>query len=562
MQKRSGFLLILLFISYLVFVVGSWVLQPSWDWSQWPLFFSLLILQIMTYAYPLVIKQQRVILSLTVTLPLLYTWGMVAELWVTQLAIILATLQNPRRTWQEGAGSLISAGWSSFIAGLVYTEVRNELLHYPFSHINTISSLLLYVLIYLVLSLLIHAFLEQERIRFSHVLFLIPFHFLAIVLSFLLILVIEELGLIGFLFFAVPYLGMVILINTYEENKLANHNLQTLYQTCFRFTSQLERERVLDAVHEAMAQILPGNYYSIHLVDGEQLIQWTGTEDHKSTTVPNGTIRRIPLGKGVVGRVAATSKPMLIYDLFELLSVPEPIEEEAQFRSMVAVPIIGDGKVLGVLSCADSAEFTYRKEHVTYLQILAGQASVALLNAYQFGITERRARYDELTGLFNYRTFLQILTERLESARIEEVPYSLLMIDLDYFKKVNDTYGHLAGNQVLQECARLFKGSLRNPQDVVARYGGEEFVILLNNMEQEEAYLWAEQLRSVIAQTPIQIPSTLQEDGWHSIQITLSIGIATYPIQGQVGSELLRYADRAMYRGAKQEGRNRVAIYA
>ncbi len=163
---------------------------------------------------------------------------------------------------------------------------------------------------------------------------------------------------------------------------------------------------------------------------------------------------------------------------------------------------------------------------------------------------ERMSITDALTGLYNSWYLMHRCSEEVARAKRHRYPVSCLMLDIDNFKQVNDTYGHPAGNAVLGEMGGLLKANTRT-SDVVGRYGGEEFLLLLPQTNRGEALVLAERLRKVVEEHRFRV-------GRASIQLTVSVGAATFPDRGIVGHEtLVRHADRAMYR-AKLGGRNRV----
>lgn len=159
---------------------------------------------------------------------------------------------------------------------------------------------------------------------------------------------------------------------------------------------------------------------------------------------------------------------------------------------------------------------------------------------------------DQLTGLYNHREFFRLLGEELARSLRYGHQVSLLMLDIDYFKRVNDTYGHLAGDQVLRRLPELIRGQLRI-NDLPCRYGGEEFGVILPETGTEQALEVAERVRSEIARIPIDLP-----DGG-SLRVTVSVGIATFPGAGKSEESLLSAADLALYQ-AKRSGRNRICV--
>lgn len=163
---------------------------------------------------------------------------------------------------------------------------------------------------------------------------------------------------------------------------------------------------------------------------------------------------------------------------------------------------------------------------------------------------KKLATMDGLTGVYNRREFNSRLLHELERSQRYEHPCSLVMMDIDYFKKLNDTHGHQAGDEALRVVASVLKNSVR-PVDQVARYGGEEFGVILPETTQDDAMAAAERLRLAIANHAISIAAD------HTINVTVSIGVATFPENATSEEELISAADQALY-NAKHSGRNRV----
>ncbi|GAE89160.1 diguanylate cyclase with GAF sensor [Acetivibrio straminisolvens JCM 21531] len=161
------------------------------------------------------------------------------------------------------------------------------------------------------------------------------------------------------------------------------------------------------------------------------------------------------------------------------------------------------------------------------------------------------ATIDSLTGIYNRLYFQERLREEIANAKRENYDLSLAIMDIDYFKRFNDTFGHLFGDKVLKHIANLIKKSLRSG-DIIARYGGEEFVILLPRTSIKEAYDKVERLRNIISKTSIK-------DELVEASVTVSFGVSSYPEFSNTESELLKTADNALYE-AKESGRNCVRI--
>lgn len=167
-----------------------------------------------------------------------------------------------------------------------------------------------------------------------------------------------------------------------------------------------------------------------------------------------------------------------------------------------------------------------------------------------FEHTYKLATTDSMTGLYNHRFFQEQMVFQIENAKRYNTNFSLVLIDIDFFKKFNDSYGHQAGDAVLKQVAELLKKSVRN-SDIVARYGGEEMAIILPNNDFEHALAAAEKICKKIAETPFHLNPKLTKN------VTISLGVATFPQHGQTPAELIEHSDKGLYK-AKENGRNQV----
>lgn len=250
-------------------------------------------------------------------------------------------------------------------------------------------------------------------------------------------------------------------------------------------------------------------------------------------------------GEGIAGRVFMTSKPMIVNniredDLF--------INSETSYvHSIACIPMIVFSDVVGVINVTNKKkgkEFT--EEDVEMLKAVADQAAVAVNKAQLWDM----AVTDSLTGLYVRRYFMVKLQEEIHRAERYGKRLSVIMADLDRFKKINDTYGHDAGDRALKTISQFLQKNIRDV-DAIARYGGEEFVMLIPDADKEAAYCLAQRLREELAKVKFEdLPP-----------ITISLGIATFPSDSTDIEELIKKADAAMYE-AKQKGRNRVVKYS
>ena len=228
-------------------------------------------------------------------------------------------------------------------------------------------------------------------------------------------------------------------------------------------------------------------------------------------------------------------------------------------RSIAIIPLRHKGRLLGSMNfgSADAARFT-QKHATDFFAHLGVIASFALENAVNRARLLRSGFTDVLTGWHNRRYLLVRMKEELARSRRHDTPLSCLMLDIDHFKKVNDRFGHAAGDRVLREIAQRIESQVR-ATDVTARYGGEEFTILLPDTSVDSAALLAERIRREVSATPFDVGN----DNW--LTVTASIGIASASPQRvdadlkTVGESLIARADVALYR-AKSAGRDRIAL--
>jgi diguanylate cyclase (GGDEF)-like protein len=231
---------------------------------------------------------------------------------------------------------------------------------------------------------------------------------------------------------------------------------------------------------------------------------------------------------------------------------PDGCKIQMTSDSFLGLPMVIEDRVIGVVlfsSVRENAFSTYDR-HV--LSIMCNHVATSIAEAQAHALVEKMAVTDGLTGIFNHRRFQERLAEEVARVARHPEPFSLLLIDIDFFKKINDTYGHPAGDAVIKLVTKTLVKMVRKV-DIVARYGGEEFVILLLKSDSAQAFQMAERIRKAIEATSID---------WQGkkISATVSIGVAAQPEDATKREDLIAYADRALY-ASKKGGRNRTTLY-
>ena len=230
-----------------------------------------------------------------------------------------------------------------------------------------------------------------------------------------------------------------------------------------------------------------------------------------------------------------------------------PRERDEGIKCYICLPLTSHERHLGIINLYLTDREDFLPDEIELLTTFGHLAAGAIENARLYASMSELAARDVLTGLYNRRMLEQRLLEETQRAFRYAKPYSVLMLDIDRFKVINDTHGHPAGDAVLQSLAQIMLQEVRDI-DTVARYGGEEFVIILPETEGQAGTLLADRLRTAIAKTPIALPVGGE------ISITVSIGIASYPRCADTSQLVIERADQALY-VAKQSGRNRVSFY-
>ncbi|MFA6321551.1 MAG: sensor domain-containing diguanylate cyclase [Candidatus Omnitrophota bacterium] len=219
------------------------------------------------------------------------------------------------------------------------------------------------------------------------------------------------------------------------------------------------------------------------------------------------------------------------------------------FRSLIETPLMSGDKVTGILRMDNAREFVYTQDDLRLLDIIADLGAISIENAILYGRTQELAIKDSMTGLNVRRYFLERLQAEVRRTAMRKAQMSIIMLDIDYFKKYNDQFGHAAGDIILKHTAKTIISMIKEG-DIAARYGGEEIVIMLCGRNKKEAVLEAEEIRNTIKNSPVTFRR-------HTVNVTVSIGVASYPEDASPAEGLIRIADERLYK-AKAQGRDRV----
>jgi diguanylate cyclase (GGDEF)-like protein len=254
----------------------------------------------------------------------------------------------------------------------------------------------------------------------------------------------------------------------------------------------------------------------------------------------------------VLDMVAKNKEPLNLSDVRHYRSSIMPFKIN-NMGSVFVLPLLYEKDLLGILVILSEETNAFNPYQIELLKVLGNQASISIANAKFHEEIEKLAITDGLTGLFNHRHFQERLNHEFHRRGRFPEPISLLLIDIDHFKEINDTYGHPVGDLVLKDVSDIIKRTIRNI-DVPARYGGEEFAVILIGTDTRGALKMAERLRKAVMK---KIFSAENEN----FQITVSIGLSTHRDEIRSKEELIEEADKALYH-AKRTGRNRSVLWS
>ncbi len=320
-------------------------------------------------------------------------------------------------------------------------------------------------------------------------------------------------------------------------------------------SSTLNLTLVLERLLEKAKEVTEAEASSLMLLDEEnQELYFHTVLGEKSEKVKE---IRLKVGEGIAGWVAKHGEPLLVEDCSKDPRFYKKADESSGFKtkSMMCVPLIFRKRILGTIQVLNKTnERNFDFEDLKIFQIMADQASIAIENARLHEL----ATIDSATGLYRKDYFLMRLKDEYQRFIYTGIPLTLLISDIDYFKKINTDYGHLGGDIALKELAKIILSVIHESRedDIAGRYGGEEFCILMPHSDEKRGYELGETIRKRIQNHKFFIDSK-------EVKITISIGIASLPLHKDLvkhHEDLIKLADEALYI-CKDRGRNCCAIY-
>lgn len=559
MQKLLQALLIGL--SFTIVVIGIMLVYHVFPppfvnmWDLLPFF----ILVVICTLLPIHIHGTPFILLYWVTVPAFLTYGLFVEMLLFQLPILcllLSRMLGKPRLYHYFINSIILFA-TSIVSGSAYYLVGGDT--NPVLNRSFLFPIVLYILLLFVINqglvYVVDALSRDKQPFFAKKFFIeLLTTMLLSLLGIGVYYLYASIGNITFLLMGLPFISIVIVIKYYQSYSKMSKYLQKASAIGHELTEKRRVPDVIPFFMEKASQVMMIDHAFLFDKNVGAFIWKDGKYDCHSTFEKK-------INDGISSLVMTTGKGVLFHDKAEWSTFTQG-ELPNHMESILSVPLRRDQKIEGIFMIASIRKKAYHPYHLLISDLLCSYLAAAMVNARHYEKLKQLGEYCHLTKLFNYRYFQHLLEEQfvqLKNANLSVL--SLLILDIDHFKNINDTYGHQAGNHILIEVANRISAVI-GKLGTVARYGGEEFVALLPDVPCSRAMKIAENVRLEIAAHPFTIQHDLaSKSSEHDIYITVSIGVATAPMDGEDSIALIRHADRALYIGAKQAGRNRVAHY-
>ena len=352
--------------------------------------------------------------------------------------------------------------------------------------------------------------------------------------------------------FSVMFISLILNETTFRIQNISRvqvHHLEIINKFSRQVSTTLDRKKIIECLKTAIPNALASDTYSVSFVEGGE-VHFLLLHDEGETFEDV----RIPTEGTLTNWVVKNQKELFLPDLRQPIELEGVniviVGKQKTSLSWIGVPLTCSN-LRGVLALASYQPNAFNRSDLELLSNLAQHAAQALENAAHHAEVEARARLDSMTGVFNHGYFLQILQRHANESSSNNHPLSLIMLDVDYFKQYNDTYGHRIGDQILTLLCDTIRSHIKNT-DAVGRWGGEEFVISLPNASGTHAQAVAERIRETMRALKIN-----GHDGQEIVPPTVSQGIALFPQESADIDRLIELADLRLY-VAKNRGRDQI----
>ncbi|HSI67560.1 MAG TPA: diguanylate cyclase [Planococcus sp. (in: firmicutes)] len=530
----------------------------SWEFA------TFVMLALLSSVLPFTINGTPVFLVQWVTIAVFLKYGLFIEIILSQLTVLALLFSSRSRVPRSLRFPFNSFMFFSvsLIAGLTFYAVGGETGSLNVGEIVMYG--LVYQLIYIITN---HLFLYVDDLLsgfnkpFLSIDTIWDFSITLLVFPYAIVLYFSQayIGIPALFLLGVPFMMVTILLRMYNSSEKINIDLKKAGIIGHQLADRLTSEEVIDQfVVQVTDMFKVDAAYVIDYRDGQLVV----LRIYENGQFQYYDVPPIKFNQGIAGKVVM-SNSAVIYDKQDQWKAIAVNNFPCSIESIMATPVSRNNKIEGVLLLGSKRKFAFVNHQLQILEILSTYFAVSLEKAGYMEKVIAKSERCGLTHLYNYRFLDEALEgcmSEVKSGELENL--SLIMMDIDHFKGLNDRYGHQSGNDVLIRLAKILTEEV-GEEGTVARYGGEEFVVLLPNYSKAPSMLLAEKIRKRVEGEKFLIDSDLDVNReTQAVQITVSIGVSTAPEDSDDGMALIRNADRALYIGAKEKGRNKVAAYS
>ena len=339
---------------------------------------------------------------------------------------------------------------------------------------------------------------------------------------------------------------------TGAETARQTQELHIFHDVAKALTSSLDLDSILQTILEKMAEYFRPDTWSLLMVDEQKMELYFAIAVGQASEALKSV--RLKVGEGIAGHVAKFGEKLVVPDVRKDQRFARRIDQitQTETQSIICMPLRSRHRVLGVIQLVNVDMDHFKREEEFFLQALCDYAAIAIENARSVEKIQELTITDDCTGLYNARHLYKTLEQEVYRSARFGYEFSVLFIDLDHFKRVNDTHGHLIGSKLLAEIGYLIKAQLRLI-DFAYRYGGDEFVVLLPQTNKDSALVVARRLRDSMRKSVF-----CKEEGLN-LNVRASMGLATFPHDAKTPHDVIRQADEMMYM-VKNTSRDSIAV--
>nr|WP_175475959.1 sensor domain-containing diguanylate cyclase [Evansella caseinilytica] len=557
-QRQGIWILWFLSVPLFIYIIVHSTLPVFLD--HWLAVLSFLCLLIIASWFPLKFRHGSIVPLHGITLAVFLLFGFAVEVIVMQLAIFTSLLSlrtTVKELYRFPLNSLIflivsaiSAAIFYLLGGMTGNITQSDLvglsipvLGYAFSYFFLNNWIIFVLRKYISGNKNSRFFDELLAWEAVSAILIIP-------VGITLVLLYQDVGYSAIFLIGFPLVLLSLFLKLYNESEQTASLLKKVSSFGYKVNEGLPVDDIYDLFLETIAAVFPL----------EQVLLYDRVEDDirviKIHHLNGRRIQQADQSDGISRKVFQTGKS-LHFNRSSQWNKQGDMGLVNNAQSIISAPVMRDHQVVGVITLTSERIGAFEKSHLMVLEIMANYLSVAVQNARNYEKTKQESERCALTKLYNFRYFENLLLEAYDNSQKQ---YAIILIDLDHFKQINDTYGHQSGNEILTQVAQVLKNTVAE-NGVLARYGGEEFVVLLEGQHVPFAQDIAEAIRQAIESHLFAVVDDLKGRERKSVRITASIGVASKLEEDESAMSVLRNADRAMYMGAKQKGRNRVSLF-